>query len=129
MVDDEFVERVQKRIDGGDEDDARAAADAVLETLADRITGGEADDIAVAIPGDVGEPLANADHDAAEFDTDEFERRVGNRLDDVDPHAATVATLAALDDTVRDEEIDDLRDQLPPSYGGLLDEAGVDDSY
>jgi uncharacterized protein (DUF2267 family) len=84
MGDNEFVERVRDRIDGTDEGDVRSAADAGGETLADRITGGEADDIVVAIPGEIGEPLANADHDAAEFDSERFERRVENRLDDAD---------------------------------------------
>lgn len=125
----EFVERVQDRLDA-DEGRAREAADAVLETLADRITGGEAEDLAVAVPGEVGESLAAADHDAEQFDPEEFERRVDGRLDaDGDAHAATVATFAAIDDTVRDGEVDDLRDQLPAEYGDLLNEADVGDSY
>lgn len=123
-----FVDRVRDRLDA-DERQAREAADAVLETLADRITGGEAEDLAVAVPGEAGESLAAADHDAEQFGPEEFERRVGGRLDaDVDAHAATVATVAAIEDTVRGDEVDDLRDQLPSEYGDLLDEADAGDS-
>jgi hypothetical protein len=40
---------------------------------------------------------------------------------------APATTVAAIDDTVRGDEVGDLRDRPPSEYGGLLDEADVED--
>ncbi len=64
------------------------------------------------------------------MDESEVRDAVADRLDDSDgSEAATVAVFATVDDAVRGGEIDDLRDQLPESYGAVLTEAGVDDPY
>jgi uncharacterized protein (DUF2267 family) len=102
-------------------DDAERATRATLETLGERISEGQARDIAEQLP----EPLRPTIIDGREpkrFDVGEFVRRVaareGVREGLAKEHARAV--FAALGQTVSPKEIEDMRAQLPSSFGDLV---------
>jgi uncharacterized protein (DUF2267 family) len=63
----------------GDRDGARRAATATLTTLAERLGREGADELALALPGELREPLEGAPATAGAFDADEFVRRTAAR--------------------------------------------------
>jgi uncharacterized protein (DUF2267 family) len=112
--------------------DAERAASATLETLAERITPGQARQLAEDLPAQIRRWLIpdsrSRERDgerSADFDVDEFLRRVAER-EGVDPETAAhhaKAVFIALARLVRGEEIAQLVAQLPAPYKRLLYEA------
>jgi uncharacterized protein (DUF2267 family) len=125
---DEFERRVAERA-GLDQDGARRAIDAVLETLAERIAGGEVQDLLVRLPIELHPPLRRGDERTSAQPTrmsfDEFLRRVAEREGgDTEPltdaRAHSRAVLATLREAVGDSEFFDVTDQLPHEYDVLI---------
>ncbi|MCW3064035.1 MAG: hypothetical protein JWN32_1207 [Solirubrobacterales bacterium] len=120
-----IVERVAERA-GLDRDQAQAATDAVLETLADRISGGEVDDLEEQLPPELHPPLergkAESNGAARRMPLDEFIRAIAEREgvtpDEAREHARAV--FATLREFVDDKEIGDIAAQLPDDYRALL---------
>jgi uncharacterized protein (DUF2267 family) len=120
---DEFVRRVAEHA-GTDDDTARRATDAVLETLAERIAPGDVDDLVARLPAALHEPLLRgkrAGGTTPRMAVDTFVQRVAERegttLDAARRHAAAV--FATLREAVGDEYFD-IRAQLPAEYAPLL---------
>jgi uncharacterized protein (DUF2267 family) len=120
-----FWERVADRT-GLDEDRARRATEAVLETLAERISSGEVADLISALPIQFHDALRRGDdlsHGVArKMSLDEFVRRVAEREavtpEETREHARAV--FATLREAVPDKEFFDVTAQLPDNYTVLL---------
>jgi uncharacterized protein (DUF2267 family) len=106
-------------------DGARAATEAVLETLAERIAGGEVDDLRALLPPELHAPLERGkqrgDGKAVRMSLDDFVRRVAERegiaLEAAREHVAAV--LATLHELLPDAEWRDVTAQLPREYESL----------
>jgi uncharacterized protein (DUF2267 family) len=120
-----FVKRVAERA-GVEEERARAATTAVLETLAERIAGGEVDDLVSRLPVELHEPLkrgrARTGDRATRMSLEQFLARVAER-EGVIPAEARVhtrAVLATLREAVGDDEFFDIQAELPGDYAAVL---------
>jgi uncharacterized protein (DUF2267 family) len=117
----QFVERVSERA-GLDDDRARRAIEAVLQTFGERIAGGEAEDLAAQLPEPAAEPLRHADGDAHPIPIDEFVRRIAAR--EHEPEAIAREHVRAVLTTVREavtaDEWDDTLAELPREYEQLM---------
>jgi uncharacterized protein (DUF2267 family) len=118
---DAFLRHVADRA-GIDEDRAKRATTAVLETLAERIAGGEVDDLIARLSARLHPPLKRGRErsggKATRMSLDEFLRRVAER-EGVDPDQAREharAVLVTLREAVGDEEFRDVTVQLPDEY-------------
>lgn len=117
------------RAAGLDRDQARRAAEAVLETLAVRISNGEVQDLKEDIPRDLYPALDRglAESTAAvPMSRDEFVRRVAERegVSEIEAQEHTRAVFAALRELVSSKEFSDVVSQLPNEYAPLLAAAG-----
>ncbi|HEY0318075.1 MAG TPA: DUF2267 domain-containing protein [Solirubrobacterales bacterium] len=122
---DVFLRHVADRA-GIDEDAARRATDAVLETLAERIAGGEVDDLILRLPVRLRPPLKRGRErsggKAQRMSLDEFLRRVAER-EEVDAEQAREharAVLVTLREAVGEKEFRDVTVQLPDEYLAAL---------
>jgi uncharacterized protein (DUF2267 family) len=119
-----FWRRVAERAPT-DEDGARRATDAVLETLAERIAGGDVDDLIERLPTPLHPALKRGrEHTggkATRMSLDEFIDRVAERegvgLEEARDHVRAV--FRTLRDAVGDEFVD-VRVQLPAEYEPVL---------
>jgi uncharacterized protein (DUF2267 family) len=117
----EFIRRVADRA-GLDEDRARLASTAVLETFAERIAGGQAHQLATQLPPPAAEPLSHARGDPQPIPADEFVRRVAEREGEPPPFARehTRAVLTTVREAVTADEWRDTLSELPREYEALL---------
>jgi uncharacterized protein (DUF2267 family) len=117
----EFVDRVSSRA-GVDEQGARVAIEAVLETFAERIAGGEAHELAEQLPDPVAEPLRRASRDAHAIPADEFVRRIAaiEHTPEAIAREHVRAVLTTVRESVTFEEWDDTMAGLPREYEQLL---------
>ncbi|HWE11283.1 MAG TPA: DUF2267 domain-containing protein [Solirubrobacteraceae bacterium] len=120
-----FIERVADRAGTG-ADEARRAADVVLETLAMRIAGGEVDDLKARLPVafhsalERGKELAGGK--ATRMKLDDFVRRVAEAegvsadraLEDV------TAVLRTVRESVGEQEFLDVTAQLPSDFATVI---------
>lgn len=117
----EFIRRVAERA-GLDEERARAAVDAVLETFGEKIAGGEAKDLANQLPEPAAEPLLRPGGDPRAIPVDEFVRRIAEREQTLyaiaREHARAVLTTVR--EAVTADEWDDTVAELPREYEELL---------
>jgi uncharacterized protein (DUF2267 family) len=121
----EFITRVADRA-GLDEDRARRASKAVLETLGERIAGGEVEDLRRELPSELGPPLQRGNERTAgkaeKMSLEEFVERVAER-EGVRPSEAQEhgrAVFKTLRETVSEKEFGDMAAQLPDGYAPLL---------
>jgi uncharacterized protein (DUF2267 family) len=106
-------------------DDAERATQVTLQTLAERISPGERRDLGMELPPQAAAWLVDPDVVPEAFDVDEFLRRIAEReqvdVDTAERHAHAV--FSALGRAVSDDEIADLRSELPKDFAPLLAEA------
>jgi uncharacterized protein (DUF2267 family) len=120
-----FLSRVAERA-GLDEDGARRATEAVLQTLAERIAGGEVDDLVTRLPVELHEPLKRGREQSAGKATrmavEDFLARVAAReqVGLAEARTHTAAVLGTLREAVGDEEFLDVTSQLPTEYDVVL---------
>ncbi|OIB56329.1 DUF2267 domain-containing protein [Natrialba sp. SSL1] len=88
---DEFYGHVQERSHLDTRDRTETATAAVLDTLGETLTQGQAEDVARQLPPELGDRLADATHDGAGYDRDDFTNRVSERLQEDDPESDDVA--------------------------------------
>jgi uncharacterized protein (DUF2267 family) len=121
----EFLARVAART-GLDENGARRATDAVLETLAERISGGEVDDLGELLAPELRPALERGKRSsggiARRISLQEFVRRVAEREgatpEEAREHARGV--FATLREAVTDTEFADMTAQLRDEYAAIL---------
>ena len=118
----EFVERVENRIEPENTGASGTAIAATLDTLSERISGGEASDLAAQLPTELKGQLTASSEEAEEFPLDEFYRRVAERenlsVPDATLHAQAV--VRTLREATSGGEMDDIRSQLPGEYTSLF---------
>lgn len=117
----DFVERVADRA-GLDEERARRATEAVLETFGERIAAGEAEDLAAQLPEPVAEPLLRPGGNAQPIPLGDFVERVAEREGEPPPVAEehTRAVLTTLREAVTLDEWRDTEAELPREYRTLF---------
>jgi uncharacterized protein (DUF2267 family) len=120
----EFLRRVADRA-GLRREEARAASEAVLETLAERISRGEVDDLIGELPVELHDPLRRGDElsngAARPMSLEQFVGRVAER-EGVTPAQAQAharAVFATLREAVSQKEFLDVTAQLPRDYAAL----------
>lgn len=126
MNEQEFLDAVRRDAPIESADDARAIADAVLETLGERVTDGAAADLADQLPPPLGESLIDVDPDEADpFPLETFVERVSDRagIDEEDVVLRSRAVVAALAEATGDD-FETVREQLPDRYDLLVEPAG-----
>jgi uncharacterized protein (DUF2267 family) len=121
----QFLDRVAAET-GLDHDQARWAAEAVLEALGVRITAGEADDLMPLLPPELRPALTRGlvegGRGAVALPLEAFIERIAER-EGVTPEEATAharAVFSVLRDAVGDKEFEDTLAQLPDPYRLLL---------
>jgi len=121
----QFFEAVMNRT-GLDQEGARAATHAALETLAERVAGGEVDDLIMRLPPELHPPRragrAASGGKATRMSREDFVARVAER-EGVDRDTAldhTRAVFAALREALPDKEFHDLDSQLGSDYDVFL---------
>jgi uncharacterized protein (DUF2267 family) len=117
-----IIRRVAERADV-DENQARRATDATLETLAERISGGQARDLEMWLPVELRSPIKRAnrrrksDHPHP-FGADVFIAHVAERegvpYEEAQQHARAV--FATLREAISEKEFGDTLAQLPRDY-------------
>jgi uncharacterized protein (DUF2267 family) len=102
-------------------EDAERATRATLETLGERISEGQARDVAEQLPKPL-QPMLVDGRDPERFDVGEFVRRVAARegVEEAVAKEHARAVFAALGQAVDAKEIDDMRAQLPSSFGDFV---------
>jgi uncharacterized protein (DUF2267 family) len=119
------VDRVAELADV-DDDTARRATEAVLETLAERISGGQARDLEGWLPPELRPPVERVRQAKGEeplpLSLEDFVKRVaereGVRPDEARRHARAV--FATLRDAIAQKEFADTLSQLPREYVDAL---------
>ena len=121
---DDVIGRVAM-LTGLDREDARRAADAVLETLAVRLSSGEIHDLIAELPAKLHPALQRGlleSRAATPMSADEFLARVAERegvsREEAERHVRAV--FAALRDVISSKEFADLAAQLSQDYEPLL---------
>jgi uncharacterized protein (DUF2267 family) len=117
----EFVEAVANRA-GLDEEAAKRATEAVLETLGERLAHGEVEDLAHELAPELRNALERGDGatrgKAVGLSVEEFENRVAER-EQVEPPEARehiAAVFATLREALSEKEFEDMVAELPQSY-------------
>jgi uncharacterized protein (DUF2267 family) len=120
-----FIGRVAERA-GLDEDSARRATEAVLQTLAERIAGGEVDDLIARLPLELHDALKRGREQSAgkatRMPVEDFLTRVAAReqVGLAEARSHTTAVLSTLREAVGDQEFLDVTAQLPTEYDVVL---------
>ncbi len=118
----EFVGKVEERIQSPRPGEAEQAVISTFETLGERISGGEASDIAEQLPEELAKPLRRASGNAEGFGLDAFFGRVaekeGTDVGEATEHASAV--MAVLGQAITDGELQHVRAQLPEEFYSLL---------
>jgi uncharacterized protein (DUF2267 family) len=119
-----FVKRVAERA-GIEEERARAATAAVLETLAERIAGGEVDDLVSRLPIELHEPLKRGRARTGDHAADVAGGVPGarGRARRRDPRRGPRAHARGPGDAARavgDDEFFDVQAELPGDYAAVL---------
>ena len=127
MHEHEFLDTVRQEAPLDSEDAARTVTEATLQTLGERISDTVAADLATVLPDELTTPLIEASPDEAEpFSLDEFIDRVSDRAESPTSDAATRqarAVVAALS-VVADDELQDVREQLPTEFAVIFEPDG-----
>ena len=117
----EFVEAVANRA-GLDEEAAKRATEAVLETLGERLAHGEVEDLAHELAPELRNALERGDGatrgKAVGLSVEEFENRVAERERVQPPEAREhiAAVFATLREALSEKEFEDMVAELPQSY-------------
>lgn len=123
MQHDEFIGQVQARARLDSRGAAESATRATLTTLADRLGGGMPSNIGAQLPAEIGRDLDSGHGER--FDVHEFWDRVAEReagavdLPEAAFHARAVMSVVA--DAVTGDQLDRIREQLPPEWSPLFD--------
>lgn len=135
MQNHEFLSEVQTRIGVATNDEATAAARAVLQTLADHLAGNAPAKLAAQLPEEIGALITeyknDPDAEGEGFGVDEFVKRTAERGGTDDLAAAknhAVGILAVLREAISTGEFDKMRGTLPAEYDALFGEGTFEQS-
>lgn len=135
MQNHEFLSEVQTRIGVETNEQARAAARAVLQTLADHLAGNAPAKLAAQLPEEIGALITeyknDPDAEGEGFGVDEFVKRTAERGGTNDLTMAknhAVRVLAVLRDAISTGEFDKMRGTLPAEYDALFGDGTFENS-
>jgi uncharacterized protein (DUF2267 family) len=122
----QFIAEVKNLAELDNDEGARKAIGATLETLRERLAGEEPSDLAAQLPPKIA-PYVEGDGGRESFPVEEFYERVAQKEgvgnDEATRHARAVATVVQT--AVTGGELDDLRSQLGDGYRELFGQPGV----
>lgn len=127
----DLLEDVSDLADLGSRHAARGATLATLRTLGEHVTAGEAGDLAARLPDELASATTDmSDESPAGFSVDEFVARVADRSDLGDDERAEAtrrvrAVFAALADNGLENQLVEVREQLPNEYASLFEREGL----
>jgi uncharacterized protein (DUF2267 family) len=121
----QFIAEVRNLAELDNDEEARKAIGATLETLKVRLAGEEPSDLAVQLPPEIA-PYVEGAGGRESFSVEEFYERVarkeGASNDEAIRHARAVATV--LQTAVMGGELEDIRSQLGNGYEELFGQTG-----
>lgn len=125
MKRDEFIKRVQEKVQVSSKDEAIWITDTVLKTLSDRLTEKEAFDLASQLPHELQGIVGGAKERVVKMDRQEFVNKVADNLNIAPDESERYikATFSVLKSAVAPGEIRDVLDQLPKDLAAMLAEA------
>jgi uncharacterized protein (DUF2267 family) len=125
MKRDEFIKRVQEKVQVSSKDEAIWITDTVLKTLSDRLTEKEAFDLASQLPHELQGIVGGAKERVVKMDRQEFVNKVADNLNIAPDESERYikATFSVLKSAVVPGEIRDVLDQLPKDLAAMLAEA------
>ncbi|HYZ06586.1 MAG TPA: DUF2267 domain-containing protein [Rubrobacter sp.] len=126
MKDEQFIAEVKNLAEIDNDEDARKAIGATLETLRERLAGKEPSNLAAQLPPGIA-PYVEGDGGRESFPVEEFYERVAGKegvgKDEAVRHARAVATVVQT--AVTGGELDDVRSQLGDGYKELFGQSGA----
>ena len=126
MKGDQFIAEVRNLAELSNNEEAKRAIQATLETLRERLAGDEPSNLAAQLPPEIA-PYVEGDGGRESFSVAEFYDRVaqneGVGPDEAVRHARAVATVVQT--AVTGGELDDLRSQLGNQYEELFGQPGA----
>lgn len=125
MKRDEFVKRVQEKVQVSSKDEAIWITDTVLKTLSERLTEKEAFDLASQLPHELKGIVGGAKEKLVKMDRQEFINKVADNLKIAPDESESYikATFSVLKSAIAPGEIRDVLDQLPRDFAAMLAEA------
>jgi len=125
MKRDEFIKRVQEKVQVSSKDEAIWITDTVLKTLSDRLTEKEAFDLASQLPHELQGIVGGAKERVVKMNRQEFVNKVADNLNIAPDESERYikATFSVLKSAVVPGEIRDVLDQLPKDLAAMLAEA------
>jgi uncharacterized protein (DUF2267 family) len=121
----QFIAEVRNLAELDNDEEARKAIGATLETLKVRLAGEEPSDLAAQLPPEIA-PYVEGEGGRESFSVEEFYERVarkeGASNDEAIRHARAVATV--LQTAVMGGELEDIRSQLGNGYEELFGQRG-----
>ncbi len=135
MQNHEFLSELQTRIGVETNEQATAAARAVLQTLADHMAGNAPAKLAAQLPEEIGALITeyknDPDAEGEGFGVDEFVKRTAERSERGDLETAkkhSIAVLAVLREAISTGEFDKMRGTLPAEYDALFGDGTFEQS-
>ena len=126
MKGDQFIAEVRNLAERSNNEEAKRAIQATLETLRERLAGDEPSNLAAQLPPEIA-PYVEGTGGQESFSVNEFYDRVAQKEgvghDKVIRYARAVATV--LQTAVTGGEIDDVRSQLGNEYEELFGRPGA----
>jgi uncharacterized protein (DUF2267 family) len=121
-----FIAEVKNLAEIDDDDEARKAIGATLETLKERLAGNEPADLAAQLPPEIA-PFVEGSGGGESFSSQEFYERVAKKEgvegEEAIRHARAVATVVQT--AVTGGALEDVRSQLGNDYGELFGQTGA----
>ncbi len=126
MKGEQFIAEVKNLAEIDNDDEARKAIGATLETLRERLAGNEPADLAAQLPPEIA-PFVEGAGGRESFSAQEFYERVAKKEgvegEQAIRHARAVATVVQT--AVTGGALEDVRSQLGNDYGELFGQPGA----
>ena len=126
MKGERFIAEVKNLAEIDDDDEARKAIGATLQTLKERLAGNEPADLAAQLPPEIA-PSVEGTGGGESFPVEEFYDRVARKEgaggEEALRHARAVATVVQT--AVSGGALEDVRSQLGNDYGELFGQTGA----
>ena len=121
----EFINRVNERIQTEETGEAERAVQSTLATLGERLSGAEAENLASQLPAELSTQLESGNYaqEPEQFSLREFYRRVSEREGGLEPEQSEERARAVMEVLTRAASGGELRDiqrQLPEEFEPLF---------
>ncbi|MDN5697556.1 MAG: DUF2267 domain-containing protein [Rubrobacter sp.] len=121
----EFINRVNERIQTEETGEAERVVQSTLATLGERLGGTEAENLASQLPAELSTQLESGNYaqEPEQFSLQEFYRRIAEREGELEPEQSkerVSAVMEALTRATSGGELRDIQRQLPEEFEPLF---------